>query len=276
MVSVPARVAQVRSAVERGVSQRRAAFLCQVSRRMIRYVYRQPQRDHDLLVVIHTLVTQHPRYGYRRIHALLRRQGTIVSLKRVHRLWQHACLQRPRRTQSRPRRGTTPRPPRATQVNGVWAVDFVYDQTVSGQTLKILTVVDEWSREAVNITVTTRMTSRDVQQVLNTMVGQRGQPTLVRSDNGSEFLARTVQAWSASHGIQSAPIDPGKPWQNGVNERFNGTLRDECLNQEVWTSVHEARVVIERWRQQYNRERPHSSLGYQTPTEFRNLSLIMD
>ena len=276
MVRVPARVAQGRVAVERGVSQRRAAFLCQVSRRMLRYAYRQPHRDHDLLAVIRDLVCQHPRYGYRRIHALLRRQGTSISRKRVHRLWQRACLQRPRRTKPRPRRGTSPRLPRATHVNGVWAVDFVYDQTVSGQTLKILTVVDEWSREAVNITVTTRMTSRDVQQVLDTMVGQYGQPRRVRSDNGSEFLARTIQAWSAAHGIQSALIEPGKPWQNGVNERFNGTLRDECLSREVWTSVQEAQVVIEQWRQAYNAERPHSSLGYQTPTEYRNLSQPVD
>ena len=229
-----------------------------------------------MLTRLRELAEQHPRYGYRRIHALLRRHGSTVSVKRVHRLWQQAGLQRVRRAKPRSRQGIVPRPPRPTTLNGVWAVDFLYDQTASGQTLKILTVVDEYSREAVAISVKRRMTSRDVHQVLNTVVGQRGQPTLVRSDNGREFLAQTLQTWSTNHGIPSAPIDPGKPWQNGVNERFNGTLRDECLNQEVWTSVQEAQVVIEQWRQAYNRERPHSSLGYQTPTEFRNLSQTVD
>ncbi len=240
------------------------------------YQHRRPPRDQPLLTRLRELAEQHPRYGYRRIHALLRRHGSTVSVKRVHRLWQQAGLQRVRRAKPRSRQGIVPRPPRPTTLNGVWAVDFLYDQTASGQTLNILTVVDEYSREAVAISVKRRMTSRDVHQVLNTVVGQRGQPTLVRSDNGRAFLAQTLQTWSTNHGIQSAPIDPGKPWQNGVNERFNGTLRDECLNQEVWTSVQEAQVVIEQWRQAYNRERPHSSLGYQTPTEFRNLSQTVD
>ena len=276
MVSVPRRIAQVRYAVERGISQRRAVYLCQVARRMLRYQHRQPDRDQPVIQQIRALAQQHPRYGYRRIHALMRRTGSSINRKRVYRLWHLMGLQRPRRRKRPQHRGTTPRPPRPTQVNGVWAVDFLYDQTASGQPLKILTVVDEYSREAVAIAVQRRMTSQHVERVLDQVVQQRGQPSMVRSDNGSEFLARTLQTWSSDHGIQPAPIDPGKPWQNGVNERFNGTLRDECLNREVWTSVQEAQVVIEQWRQQYNTERPHSSLGYRTPTEVRTLSQSVD
>ena len=276
MVRVPGRVAQVRAAETRGVSQRRAVYLCQVSRRMLTYQHRRSMRDHAMIQQIRALVQQHPRYGYRRIHALLQRTGQPINLKRVHRLWQLGGLQRPRRS-ARPRRTeATPRPPRPMQVNGVWAVDFLYDRTSAGHTLKVLTVVDEYSREALAITVQGRMTSQDVQRTLDAIVQQRGQPAQVRSDNGSEFLARTLQLWSTAHGIQSTPIDPGKPWQNGVNERFNGTLRDECLNRESWTSVHEAQVVIEQWRQHYNTERPHSSLAYRTPNEVRNLSQDMD
>ena len=275
-MSVPGRIAQVRSAVSRGVSHRRASVLCQVARRMLRYQHRRPAHDLPLLPQLRELAVQHPRYGYRRIHALLRRQGQSVSLKRVHRLWRLAGLQRPPRSKRPRRTGTTPRPPRPTHLNGVWAVDFLYDHTAQGQTLKILTVVDEYSREAVAISVKPRMPSRDGQPVLTTVVHQRGQPTMVRSDNGREFLARTLHTWRTTHGIQPAPRDPGKPWQNGGNERFNGTLRDEWLKQEGWIAVQEAQVIIEQWRQAYNAERPHSSFGYRTPNEVRNLSQNVD
>lgn len=254
----------------------RAAALCQVSRRMLHYQYRQPTRDQTVIHLMHELVVRYPRYGYRRIHAVLQRQGYRINRKRVHRLWQQLGFQRPRRTKRQRRAGISPHPPRPTQINTVWAVDFLYDQTASGQPLKILTVVDEYSREALTIRVQRCMTSRDVHHALNDLVQQRGQPTMLRSDNGSEFVAQTLHMWSAEQGIQPVPIAPGKPWQNGVNERFHGTLRDECLNQEVWTSVEEAQVIIERWRQQYNGERPHSSLDYRTPTEYRNLSHDMD
>jgi len=156
-----------------------------------------------------------------------------------------------------------------TQPNAVWAYDFIHDRCANGQKLKLLTIVDEWTRECLAIQVEGRMTARHVIAVLHELIRQYGAPAFIRSDNGPEFIARAVKAWLAASGVQTAYIDAGKPWQNGTNESFNGKLRDECLNFEWFRHQLEARIVIEQWRRHYNEQRPHSSLGYRTPAQAR-------
>jgi putative transposase len=151
----------------------------------------------------------------------------------------------------------------------VWSYDFVYDSCANGQRLKILTVTDEFTRESLAIKVATRLRARGVIAVLEQLVRERGAPTALRSDKGPAFVAQAVQRWLQARQVQTLYIQPGSPWQNGYGESFNGRLRDECLNLEWFRTLAEAKVVIEAWRRRYNEERPHSSLGYETPHEFR-------
>lgn len=192
-----------------------------------------------------------------------------MSRHRAHRLWRVAGLQLPRR---RPRRRvplSRPRTRPAIGANHLWAYDFVFDACATGQTIKCLTVIDEFTRECLAIDLAGSIRSERVIEVLARLVAERGAPHYVRSDNGPEFLSRALLKWLASVGIQTALIEPGKPWQNGADESFNGKLRDECLSLEWFRSRDEARVVIESWRRHYNAVRPHSSLGYLTPIEFK-------
>lgn len=171
----------------------------------------------------------------------------------------------------RPRRrvaASRPRPTPATGPNHVWAYDFVHDTCANGQKLKCLTIVDEWTHESLAIEVAGNIRSRRVLEVLAKLVSVRGAPRYLRSDNGPEFVATAVLRWLTESGIDTAYIAPGKPWQNGVDESFNGKFRDECLDMEWFRSRAEAVVVIEAWRRHYNEVRPHSSLGYLTPNEF--------
>ncbi len=157
----------------------------------------------------------------------------------------------------------------ATRPNQVWTYDVVYDTCANGQRLKILTVTDEFTRESLAIEVATRMRARQVIQVLEGVIRERGISAFLRSDNGPEFVAQAVQQWLQAQQIQTAYIEPGSPWQNPYGESFNGRLRDECLTLEWFRNVAEAKVVIAMWRREYNQDRPHSSLGYQTPLQFR-------
>lgn len=215
-----------------------------------------------------TLSGQYPRYGYRRIRIFLDREGHAMSAGRAHRLWRYAGLQLPRR---RPRKRVAsgrPRPQAPNGANQVWAIDFVFDACADGRQLKCLTVADEFTKEGLAIEVDGRIRSGRVIEVLARLVSQRGAPTYLRCDNGPEFVARAVLKWIVDQGIGTAFIDPGKPWQNGVGESFNGKFRDECLSLEWFRSRAEAKVVIETWRRHYNTVRPHSSLGYLTPAAF--------
>ena len=269
MVGAPVRREQARFAMQRGVPSRRACALLQVARSTLRYTSRMPMRDHGLSAQLRTIARQQPRYGYRRACAVLRGSGTLVNAKRVYRVWRAEGLCLPKRWPRRRIRNHGVRPLPACRPNHVWAYDFVQDTCANGQKLKILTVVDEWSREGLAVVVAGRITAARVTQVLQGLIQQYGPPTFIRSDNGPEFVAKTVKTWLARQGIQTAYIDPGKPWQNGTNESFNGKLRDECLNMEWFRHRREAQVVIEQWRRQYNEQRPHSSLGYQTPSQVR-------
>jgi putative transposase len=268
VVSLPARRHQVGYLVGRGISQRRACRLIGVARSALRYESRIEAKDTPVIEAMKRLSAQYTRYGYRRIRIFLSREGHEMSCGRAERLWRKAKLQLPakrrrkRVSSSRPR----PLPPRAA--NHVWAYDFVFDACANGQQIKCLSIVDEYTRECLAIDVAGSIRSGRVIQILGRLMSQRGAPAFIRSDNGPEFVSTAVLKWLTENKIETAHIDPGKPWQNGTNESFNGRLRDECLNVEWFRTRREARVLIEAWRQHYNAVRPHMSLNYLTPLEF--------
>jgi putative transposase len=218
---------------------------------------------------IEALSRKHARYGYRLITQLLRAEGWRVNRKRVQRMRRQAGLQVVQKTckAKRMKRVELERA-KAGQPNEVWSYDFVHDQLENGAGLKMLTVLDEYTRECLGILVARSITASGVIGFLEWLILQRGKPENVRSDNGPEFVALAVQQWAKQAGIQINYIAPGSPWENGRVESFHGKLRDGCLNREVFGSLLEARVLIEAWRREYNEQRPHSSLGYQTPREF--------
>lgn len=215
------------------------------------------------------LAAQYPRYGYRRVRIFLGREGHVMGVDRAHRLWRQAGLQVPRRRPRRRVAASRPRPLPPTGPNHAWAYDFVFDTSATGQQIKCLTVVDEWTWEALAIDVAGSIRSGRVIDVLSRLVSDRGAPRYLRSDNGPEFVSSAILRWVTAEGMETAHIAPGKPWQNGTDESFNGRLRDECLSMEWFRTRPEAAAIIETWRQHYNKVRPHSSLGYLTPTEFR-------
>jgi putative transposase len=268
MVSVPARRAQVAYAMGKGLSQRRACALMGVARSALGYQSVQAAKDAPVLARMTELSAEYPRYGYRRIAIFLARDGYAMSFGRAHRLWRRAQLQVPRK---RPRKRIAtgrPRPKAPTGANQVWSYDFVFDACANGQQLKCLTVTDEWTKEGLAIEVDGCIRSGRVIKVLARLVSERGAPLYLRSDNGPEFVSRALLKWIVDQGITTALIDPGKPWQNGCAESFNGKFRDECLSLEWFRSRAEAKVVIETWRRHFNEVRPHSSLGYLTPAAF--------
>jgi putative transposase len=268
MVSVPARRRQVEYACKRGLSLRRACTVFCVARSSLRYESTKVRKDALVRASMRTLSARYPRYGYRRIRVFLAREGHRISPARAHRLWRAEGLQVPRKRPRRRVAASRPRPTPATGPNQVWAYDFVHDTCANGQKLKCLTIVDEWTHESLAIEVAGSIRSRRVLEVLAKLVSVRGAPHYLRSDNGPEFVATAVLRWLTESGIDTAYIAPGKPWQNGVDESFNGKFRDECLDMEWFRSRAEAVVVIEAWRRHYNEVRPHSSLGYLTPNEF--------
>jgi len=221
---------------------------------------------------IHELAERHPRFGYRQITALLRQDGCPVNPKRVHRLWKQAGLQVPRRRLRKRRRlGTSENGCtrlKATYTNHVWSYDFLYDRTEDGRQLKIMPVVDEYTRECLAIVVGRSITAQDVVCEMDKLFALRGQPGNVRSDNGPEFIAEAVKAHLQDLDVDTRYIKPGAPWQNGFVESFNSRLRDELLDRELFTTVLEARVLCEQYRRFYNEGRPHSALDYKTPVAY--------
>ena len=214
------------------------------------------------------LAEQYGRYGYRRITALLRREGWAVNAERVQRIWRREGLKVPQKQPKRGRLwfndGSCIRL-RPQYKNHVWSYDFVADRTHDGTAFRMLTVIDEHTRECLAIHVQRSLKHDDVLAVLTDLFTQRGPPAHIRSDNGREFTAQAVRDWLGRIGVKTLYIEPGSPWENGYNESFNGKLRDELLNGEIFYSLKEAQILIERWRQHYNTVRPHSSLGYQPP-----------
>ena len=269
MVSSQARREQVALACERGHSTRRACELIGIARSGLEYQSVRAERDTPTLEAMKRLAGQYPRYGYRRIRVFLRREGHPMSRHRAHRLWRLAGLQLPRRRARRRLASSRPRPVPAYGPNQVWAYDFVFDACADGRQLKCLTVIDEFTRECLAIDVAGSIRSRRVIEVLARLVSERGAPRFLRSDNGPEFVSRAILEWLADEKIDTVLNDPGKPWQNGADESFNGKFRDECLSLEWFRSREEARVVIETWRRHYNHVRPHQSLKDLTPIEFK-------
>ena len=262
---------QVALACERGLSKRRACELTCVARSGLGYRSVRAERDAPVLKAMCRLSAQYPRYGYRRIRVFLAREGYLMSRQRAYRLWRLGKLQLPRRRPRRRVATSRPRPLPATAPNNVWAYDFVFDACANGQQLKCLTVIDEFTRESLAIDVAGSIRSKRVIEVLAKLISVRGAPTHLRSDNGPEFVSQAILEWLAAENINTAHIDPGKPWQNGADESFNGKFRDECLSMEWFRTRAEAKAVIEAWRRHYNHVRPHQSLKDRTPVEFAAL-----
>jgi transposase InsO family protein len=214
------------------------------------------------------LASEYGRYGYRRIAALLRREGWKVNHKRVQRIWRQQGLKVPAKQPKRGRLwlcdGSTVRR-RPEHPNHVWAYDFVHERTHDGRALRLLVIVDEYTRECLAIKVARKMNSHDVLEALTQLFVEHGPPEYIRSDNGPEFTAKLVRGWLERLEVGTLFIEPGSPWENGYVESFNGKLRDELLNGEIFYTLFEAKVLIERWREHYNRVRPHSCLGYRPP-----------
>jgi len=251
-----------------GISERRACQALGQSRGLQR---RRPIRADDeaaLTEDIIKLATKYGRYGYKRITALLRVQGWSVNHKRVERIWRQEGLKVPQKHKKRGRlylnNGSCIRL-RACWPNHVWSYDFVADQLIDGTKIRTLTVVDEYTRECLALRTGYKLKSDDVMDVLTDLFITRGIPDHIRSDNGAEFTSKAIQAWLPKLGVKTLYITPGSPWENGYNESFNGRLRDEFLNGEIFYTLKEAQVMIERWRHHYNHIRPHSSLGYKPP-----------
>ncbi|MGC2580786.1 MAG: IS3 family transposase [Acidobacteriaceae bacterium] len=260
------RRAFVQFAATRKMSASRACGLVKVSRRRLTYVSRR--NGDELVTRLKELAALHPRYGSRRLWAMLRREGRQVNLKRVRRLCRKQGLTL-RSKRRRKRRGIgIGLPCKAEHPHHTWAWDFMEDRTETGRKLRILTVEDEFTRQCLAIEVEHRMNSRFVADTLMGLIAEHGAPRFIRSDNGPEFIARHLMRILAIHGAEARHIDPGSPWQNGLNERFNGTLRDECLNFETFASRDHARMICKVYGRQYNTARPHGSLGYLTPMEF--------
>ena len=249
------------------LSERRACKLLGADRSSYRYESR-PDRNVELREALLELAQQKPRYGYRRLHAVLCRRGHEVNVKRVYRLYSEAGLAVRRR-----RRKRLVRDPLASarllRVNQEWAMDFIVDGLANGRMVRILSVVDAYTRECLALEADTSLGSGRVTRVLEQLIAERGLPESVRSDNGPEFCSRRMLAWAEDRRVALVHIQPGRPMQNGHVESFHGRFRDECLNVSWFRTLADVRRTVANWREEYNGERPHSSLGYRTPAEFR-------
>ena len=249
---------------DRGLSARSACRLLRLSRTVSCYRLQQPEKDRPYAERLIATSQQFPRFGYRRMAVWL-----SLSEKRVRRLWSALKLQLPRRRSRKRRPGTDVRLPGEPRPNSVWTYDFVHDRLADKTALKLLCVLDEHTRECLAVEVARSMSSMTVIETLARLMRLHGKPNFIRSDQGAEFTAGAVMRWLRDQNVGPVFIAPGKPWQNGYVESFNGKLRDECLSREWFRNLREARMLIERWRQFYNERRPHSALGYRTPAAAR-------
>jgi transposase InsO family protein len=265
---------------ERGLSQRHACKLVDIQRSSARYGYRPRADEAETVALIREYAHEQPMYGYRIIAAMLKHDGYRINRKRVYRIWRQEGLQLPRRKAVKRRYGhSTGTLHRASQPNDVWTYDFLEGRTERGGKLRMLTVLDEYTRECLTIHVARSISSRQVIAVLEWLFLLRGAPGHLRSDNGPEFIAYALKEWLQDRHCNTLYITPGSPWENPFIESFNGTFRGECLDRWVFADGREAQIVIEQWRQEYNYRRPHSSLGYLAPAAFAEqvrLSLHLD
>ncbi len=255
------------------VSERRACRVLEQPRSSQRYVSTKVGKDATLVQRMVALSHENPRYGYRRVWALLRREGWLANKKRVQRLWREAGLRVPARREPKRRRltgtsenGCTRR--RAYYIDHVWSYDFAMDATEDGRRLKVMPVVDEYSRQCLALEAERSITAQGVVEILDRLFTERGEPAYIRSDNGPEFVAEAIKGWLAVSGVETLYIEPGAPWENAYSETFISRLRDELLDREVFANVKEAKVLAEDYRDHYNHHRPHGALGYLPPAEF--------
>ena len=243
-----------------------------VSRSTQRYRLRKESvAEQKLVARMHELVRKHPRHGYRMIGAKLRREGWRVNIKKIYRLWRREGFKVPRKTRKRRRLGHSGNScvrRRAEHKDDVWTWDFIHDRTTAGQPLKWFAITDEYTRECLALEVDRGMTADQVLDVLTHLFVTRGVPKHIRSDNGPEFIAKAIRRLGERAGLELLYIEPGAPWENGFAESFFSRLRDELLNCEEFENLAEARWFARRRQREHNEERPHSSLGYQTPAEF--------
>ena len=250
------------------VSERRACKALKQNRTVQRYKPRENRQEEKLIERITELACKYGRYGYRRITGMLVNEGWRVNHKHVERIWRQECLKVPQKQPKRKRLWLNDgscirlRPERR---NHVWSYDFVADRTSNGRKYRILTVIDEYTRECLATKIGRKMKWHDVQQCLTELFLERGTPEYLRSDNGGEFTEHHLRIWLDNLDVKPLYIEPGSPWENGYIESFNGKLRDELLNGEIFDTLEEARVIIGQWRYEYNTIRPHSSLGYKPP-----------
>jgi transposase InsO family protein len=259
------------------VSERRACRMVGQPRSSQRYVSAKAGKDVSLSQRMIALSHENPRYGYRRVWALLRREGWAVNKKRVQRLWREADLKVPAKERKRRRMGTSENGctrRRAEYIDHVWTYDFAMDTTQDGRRLKVMPIVDEYSRECLALEVARSITAEDVLSTLTRLFMERGEPAYIRSDNGPEFMAKALKRWLAASRVKTLYIEPGAPWENAYSETFISRLRDELLNREVFANLKEAKVLAEDYREHYNRKRPHGSLGYLTPVEFAAIDAV--
>ena len=249
-------------------SERRICRALGIQRSSIRYIPEPRSDEGPLRADIVRLAAQYGRYGYRRVTALLWQEGWKISPSRVERIWKQEGLKVPQKQPKRGRLwlndGSCVRL-RATHKNHVWSWDFVMDRTDDGRVIKILTLIDEYTKEALAVYPARRIRANDVIDIFADVMVERGVPEYIRSDNGPEMIAKVLRNWLARVGTKTAYIMPGSPWENGYCERFNGKLRNELLDGEIFYTLREAQVIIEQWRWHYNRIRPHSALGYRPP-----------
>jgi putative transposase len=258
-----------------GVSQRRICRVMGRSRSSLRYRRKHRADEPALNREIKRLARRNPRYGYRFIHALLVRRGWTINIKRARRLWKNLGLRRPIRLRKPRKLGPKPglsanscvqQPARFK--NDVWTCDFIHDRTADGRPLKWLTLVDEYTRECLVLHAAGSLTGADVRRIMARVIGRRGAPTRIRSDNGSEFICEALVSWLPGVGAKSIPVAAGSPWENAYIESFHSRLRDEFLERVVFENVPDAREKGQWYRREYNTVRPHSSLDYATPKEF--------
>ncbi len=249
------------------MSQRRACRVIGTDRASVRYQATRPD-DAVLRERLRSLAQERRRFGYRRLHVLLRREGEIVNKKRVQRIYREERLT-VRRRGGRKRAVGTRRPIETPlKVNQRWSLDFVSDQMTDGRRFRILTVIDNCTRECLALVADTSLSGGRVARELDLIISQRGRPDTIVSDNGTEYTSNAILSWADETGVGWHYIAPGKPQQNGMNESFNGRLRDELLNETLFRSLPHARAVLEVWRRDYNELRPHSKLGWMTPKDY--------
>ena len=260
------------------ISERRACRVLEQSRSSQRYVSTKASRDTAVVERMVALSRENPRYGYRRVWALLRREGWAVNKKRIQRLWREQGLKVPYKQHKRRRlvgSGENDCMRRRAEYPGhVWSYDFAMDATEDGRRLKMMPIVEEYSRECLALETERSITAEDVVETLARLFARRGAPSFIRSDNGPEFIAEALKRWLAASGVETLYIEPGAPWENAYSETFISRMRDELLDREVFANLKEAQVLAGEYREHYNQSRPHGALGYLTPAEFAAIEAL--